>query len=451
MKRLLLLLSLLVFSVVGCNRNNGGTSTEAVPAVVPTFSTRELPVTFTPAPTVIADTPTPVATTTAPAPTATPINFDETAVELRYFIPALNLQRRLQGNVASQIIFVDETTGAALQRSNQASVLLELQQVLPQLTLETLPEGCDTCVYIEYMMPLSGESGAGWLQDPVLLVSIENIMAAVLGPHFPTGTVVGLRRSASPYAPAHTIAITAGGTVWQWLATDAQIDAPLAEGTAVPNLAAILSQLPLDTLSSEYTTSCPGVPVETLYLNQGGSATEIQIACPEFTLPTTLLPLYLALNNALQPKLAQIEGPARPPAGFPLDALLDYRRQDGAQLTVYYDGLTVARDAVNNVYTSTLTSAEIISVTTPLLTSGVVQPGLATFFTTEESDSGAAASRLLVRSVDGVYDARWTGTETAVADLDTLLNTLIATDITPPPTPEATPETTETPIAAPTP
>lgn len=456
MKRLLLLLTLIF--ALGCTRSPAETITANPSAVIPTFSARELPVTFTPVPTIIPVTPTPIATPTPPGPTATPIDFGQTTVELRYRIPALNLERRLQGNVASQIIFVDETTGTSLKRNNMMGVLLELQQALPELALDSQPEGCTTCVYIEYELPLADEAGAGWLQDPVLLASIENIMATVLGPHFPPNTLVGLRRSASPYAPAHSLAITTDGSVWTWLATEPQIDDPLTTAAIVPNIDALLSELPSNTLGDDYTTSCPGVPLETLSLNLPDLDKEIKIICPEFTLPTTLLPLYLSLDQVLQPKLAALDGPQRPPAGFPLAAVLDYRRQDGARLTLYQDGTSVAQTAANEVYTNTLTIPEVISLTTNLVDSGLVNLGLTTFFTTEVSID--ATSRLLVRGTDGVYDAQWTGTETAVSALDALLNasipneeteTPVPTETVTTPTSEETPSAAETAVPTPTP
>jgi len=210
--------------------------------------------------------------------------------------------------------------------------------------------------------------------------------------------------------------------VWRWLATEAQVDAPLPE-TAVSNARTALSTLTLDALAPSYEASCPGVPVETLYLNDGITAVSTSIACPEYTLPTTLLPLYLALNAPLQDKLDTLNGPTRPPTGFPLTALLDYRRADGTRLTIYQDGLTRAQDTAGVVYTSTIRAIDILSLTTPLLNSGVVSSGLTTFNTT---DTGTGtASLLLLRGPDAVYDGRWVGTETAVAPLDTLLNQLV--------------------------
>ncbi len=433
----LVLVTVLVF-LAGCSTLADGTVTPVRPVVLPTASNRDLPVTYTPESTAVFVTPTPRPTLTAAPPTETPVNFAETAVELRYRIPAIGLDRRLQGTFGSQIIFADEASGLILQRSNQGLVLLELQQVLPGLTLEPLPEGCDTCVYLEYALAASGETGAGWLQDPILLASVENLLAVVLGPHFPPDTLVGLRRSASPYAPAHTIALTTDGQVWVWLATEAEISEPLPE-TAVADIRSALENLELDALAGSYETNCPGVPLESLSLVKGTEAITIDIACPEYTLPDTLLPLYLPLDMALSAKLEAAGSvvSSRPPAGFPLTALLDYKRSDGARLTVYEDGLTLAQDAATAVYTTTLSSSQIISLTTPLLESGLVNPGLTTFFSEDEPEG---ASLLLVRGPLGVLDGRWVGTETAVIDLDALLDQLIGLE-------SATPEATTSPGA----
>ncbi|MCA9932865.1 MAG: hypothetical protein H6662_03965 [Ardenticatenaceae bacterium] len=426
MRKHLLLIALGILAIVGCAEQAVSTPTAVNPVVFPTASIRELPVTFTPVATQAIVTPTPPASPTPPAPTATPMDFGETAVELHYRILALGLDRRLQGTIGSQIIFADENSGVILQRSNQGLVLLELQQTLPELDLEPIPDGCDTCVYVSYNLPLSHLSGEGWLQDPVLLASVENLLAAVLGPHFPPDTIIGLRRSASPYAPAHTIALTADGQVWRWLATEGNVDEPLVE-TAVSNARATLNTLTLEQLSSTYEANCAGVPAETLYLNNGTTDISTDILCPGYTLPATLLPLYLALDAPLQEKLDTLDGPARPPAGFPLAALLDYRRADGARLTIYQDGFIEAQDAATAVYTSTLAATDIFSLTTHLLDSGLLSSGLTSFTVqnTETETTTVATSLLLLRGPDAVYDGRWQGEETAVAPLDTLLNQLI--------------------------
>jgi hypothetical protein len=392
---------------------------------------------------------TPVTRTPQPAAVAeTPIPFAQTVVELRYTIPALGLDRRLQGNVASQLILVDETTGLALERNNQAGILLELQQALPQTELAPLPDGCDLCVHFEYELPLEDESESGWLQDPVLLASVENFMSVVLGPHFPPGTILGLRRSASPYDPAHSIALTGDGRLWTWLATEGQLREPATSEALEAAVQASFPPLATTPPDERYAVECAGVPVETLFLSLNGESQQVRIICPAFSLPSTLLPLYLQLDGLLAQKLAGLAGPERPKPAFPLAALLSYKRVDGTHLTLYQDGQAIATDAAQSVYTSTLTANQIISLTTPLLESNTLQPGLNTFRTTNTVDDPAVValtsqeptSILVVRGPNGVYDAKWPGTpEPLLADLNTFLDALIGI---------ATPETTQTPEPA---
>lgn len=400
---------LAVFFLLGCRQP----APEAVPVVsiAPPPTTAALPPTFTrPAPAVPPATRTPRLTPTT-AVTATAIDFDKTAVELRYMIPAIGLDRRLRGNISGQIFLVDETTGQTRQYNNQSNTLIDLQQALPGLTLEPV-EACDSCVQIAFNLPLAGESGQGWLQDTTLLVSVENYMAAALGPHFPPGTRLGLRRSISLFAPAHTLAVTEDGRLWRWLAADARIPDPVDVATAAPGLLPLLDALPLDALAAEYAVNCDGTPVETLLVNP--DTPPIQIACPEFALPNTLLPLYLALDSLLAPVIADAAAP-RPPSPFPLDALLDYRRADNAQLTIFQDGRVVALNAAATV-TGTLSSSQINSLTTDLLASGQLQLGLTSFkptatpaVTATIEEAPPAVSRLLLRGPQGVYDGQWPG------------------------------------------
>lgn len=387
------------------------------PVLVPTFTPLSTP---GPLPTF---TPNVVQTVAA---TSTPVNFNETAVELRYNIPAIGLDRRLQAKVGGSIILVDEITLLAVEQVNQPGILLEIRQAVEGLELAPVPEGCDTCVWFRYDLPLTGVSEEGWLQDPILLASIENYMAINLGPHFPPDTVLGLRRSASPFAPAHSLALTANGRLWAWLATEGQISELSDEQAAV--LSNLLPELPIATLDNQYLVECAGTPNETLWLNPTGEKKEVFITCPAYALPTTLLPLYLVLHELLTEKTADVALP-QPPFGFPLDALLDYRRADGPRLTLYQDG-TLQLQTADLTYTTTLTTTTPISLTGNLLASGILQPGLTTFFVTDTGTPTPAVplSILLVRATDGVWDGQWENTADipALLELDTLLNSLLA-------------------------
>lgn len=366
-------------------------------------------------------------------PTSTPIPFGETAVELRYTIPSIGLDRRLQGNISSQIIIADETRGEIVKRDNQAGVLIELQQVLVDLPLEPIPEGCESCVRVSYNLPFADEQGEGWLKDPVMLASIENYFSTSLGPYFPPNTVVGLRRTASPFAPAHTIAVTADGMQVVWLVTDSEVE------TAVPANPAILealNQLDLTELEAQYTVSCGVTTVEQMLLVSGQTTRPIVLNCPEFALPDTLVPLYGAVDSVLAEKLAASDVTMdRPPALFPLNAVLDYQRFDGAHLTIFRDGTVAAISPGNEPITTTLASSDVISLTTTLLESNELKLGLTSFLGTGEASEESSAtatpipqrSVLLVRGPAGVYDGFWgrTANVPLLEPLNELLNSLV--------------------------
>ncbi|MEZ4512902.1 MAG: hypothetical protein R3C62_13605 [Chloroflexota bacterium] len=394
-----------------------------------------LPPTFTPIP---ANTqhPTPHTPlpTTAATPTPTPIAFAQTVVELRLAIPAIGLDRRLEGKLGGTVIVADEATGLILQRSGEGHVVADLRQVLPTLALAPLPEGCEACVAFSYSLPEEGRSGSGWLQDVQLLASVERYFSGVLGPHFPPGTVAGLHRAPSPYAPGHTVAVDENGRLWAYLATDNQIPPPT---TADSSLLAAAERLQNTELAPVYEVACAGgLAPETLWLYDRA----IQLLCPEFALPNTLQTLYLALDTAIAPRLAGLDGPERPPARLSLAALLDYRRADGVNLTLFADGGVVVEAA--SVITATLPISQTMGLVNSLLVSGELQPGLTSF-----GDAAPGQHQLLVRGADGVVDGSWPG-KTAVSlltELDALLQQwLPATPIPPTTTPDnpATPTPT---------
>lgn len=411
-----------------------------------------IPATFTPAPPGSQFGAIPVVTVTqAPLPTletSTPIPFGANVVELRLTIPSIGLDRRLQGSISSQIILVDESSGFSVQRDNQASVLLDLQQTLAQLVLADLPDGCDSCVKLTYNLPLSGIQAEGWLRDPVLLASLENYFATSLGPYFPAETIIGLRRSASPYAPAHSVAVLADGRLFRWLA-NAEEAAPVSTGS--PTLLAAFEELNASALAQQYTAPCSGTPLESLLLAGRESERLIALVCPEFALPADLQPLYVALDAALAELLASSETTLpRPPAAFSLDAVLDYQRVDNARLTIFMDGTAVASGSSQPI-TTTLSSSQVISLTTDLLASGSLRTGLTTFLAPESTAgaSGATAtpnaprSVLLVRGPAAVYDAQWFNTADVplLADLNELLNEmLLAGTAVPEPSDDSPPE-----------
>lgn len=398
-----------VVLLLGCGSPQPTPSAIASPAPLPTGQT--IPPTFTPS--AVVNQPAPAATrpptATVDPEAETPVPFDATVVELRYSIPALALDRRLQGNVASQMLLIDETTGQGQQRSNQGATLLQLQQALEEIELEPIPDGCARCVHISYSLPLLPAAGEGWLRDPALLASIENFMTAVFGPHFPPQTILGLHRAASPYAPAHTVALTDDGTLWYWQANQDTAPEPGAVNEALPaELEAVETAVSEGAVFSDsYAVSCPGAPQEWLRLPAAnGDPRLIRIACPEFALPAGLLSLYLALDTVTAANLT--DNLPRPPAAFPLNALLDYQQAGGVRLTLYADETAVAVNADGAVFTGAISIGDVRTLTGQLIDAGIVQTGLATFQASDDqAEAETAISRLLVRGPAGVYDAAW--------------------------------------------
>jgi hypothetical protein len=431
-------------SLIGCaNPQPDPDSQEAtlLPVQPTAAPARTLAPTFTPLPDVSqlpTWTPVPDLPQATEEPVAT-INFSDPVIQLEYKIPALGLDRRLEGNISSQIVVIDQLRQRTVQRSNQGNILLELQQTLPQIALSPLPDGCNACVYLHYELPLSQEGREGWLQDPVISASLDNYLSITVGPHFPPDTIAGLRRNASPYYPAHTAAVTADGRVYTWLATEAQVAEPIT--TSLP-ISATLADIPLEQLADSYSVDCVVEPVEVLHISTATGPSDIIIRCPAYSLPAPLLPLYLQLDEILSTKLATYtEGPPRPSPDFPLDALLDYKRLDGSRLTLFADSRITVQNGSQIIFTGTLTTTNMISLTTDLLASGQLKPGLTTFL---DDDNAAVAtpetapvetpapqlplSLLLVRSREGVYDGEFDTIDIPfLADLNALLDSFLET------------------------
>ncbi|MGH2538640.1 MAG: hypothetical protein ACRDHL_14725, partial [Candidatus Promineifilaceae bacterium] len=345
-------------------------------------------------------------------------------VEFSYRIPALGLERTVNGSIAGEVQATDETSGESTTRRDQGGVLLELQLALRGLELEPVPEDCEGCVLFSYALPVAGESAEGWLTDVRLLASVENLTSALLGPHFPEGTVAGLRRSATPYQVAHTVALLADGSLWRWRATEARVAGPDLGTSSLPDLAT----LGTDVLADSYSAPCPaGSGVETLRLSPAaGEALSILIVCPGLALPAGLLPYYLPLEGLADEFVA--EGSLEePPAAAPTAALLVWRREDSGRLTLLSGAGAQAVAPDGLVFSGTLTATSAVSLTAALIGSDALVVGVEAFL------NESAPERLFVRGPEAVYSLTWeaeapASLAKALAQLEALYQELLAAE-----------------------
>lgn len=436
--------SLIILS--GCSRSlqsqeAGGVETEPAP------QTRILPTLYPTATNHPTAQPTDTRQPIPTSPPDTPVAYDQHVVDLSYSIPAIGLQRTLSGDVSGRLTLTDETTGIGVERRNQAGILLELQQSLPGITFDELPEECEHCVWIEYSLPLTGDQDQGWLQDVRMLASIENFTTAILGPHIPPGTVAALRRSATQDQVAHTVALTGDGMLWRWRATDAEIPVAVTVEDGDPILNTAFSNAALLEFAPLYAAACPDYAgIETLFVTSGNTGRYIELFCPELSLPTTLLPLYLSLDA----KTVGFMEPANqesyePP--FPQETLLYFRDAEGSELTLFYDGRTFVSDKNGIVLSDTITMTLVVSLTTGLLDSEVMQPGVESFL------EGVSGNSLVVRGSEGLYEYAWDDSvdsriQAIVERLDRLVIRLLSTAEGVDPA-EADPASSDTPLETP--
>lgn len=363
--------------------------------------TRELPTVYPTATPIPSATPASTNTPQPTAPAPTEVAFDQLVVDVRYSIPLLGLERRIRGNVAGEIQVTDESSSASVTLKNRPGVVIEMQQALPKATIEELPEGCDGCVQVEYELPLTDQAGQGWMRDVQLLASLENYTAVALGPHFPPGSLAGLRREATPFEVAHSAAITSDGELWAWTATEAQVAEPLLVEGIQEQAAGYLAQIDWPALPESVGYLCfEGGGAELLFLDGPEGEEMVQVRCPELYLPGQLVPIYLALSEAVE---EQLQGSEVTPPDLPmaLDTIVYYGREDGATLTLTADGRLNAIDVEGAAYTLTLTTTQTLSLTAMLLDSSLVTPGPSAIF---EEEPGNV---ILIRGYDNVYELAW--------------------------------------------
>lgn len=421
---------LLLLLIVGCGSRPQTTPTTSSPGPTPEGTPLPRPTLVT-IPTLLPTfTPInrPTATATRPLqPTPDPsatVTLSEEVMRLEFTIPGLGMTRTLTATFASRITLSDAQTGITIVQPQQSRVLLELQGVLDGLTLEPIPDGCDLCPRLHYELPVAGESGDGWLTDPVLLASLENYFAVHLGPHWPPQTVLALRRSASVYRSAQTLALTAEGQMWQWSAIDRQIAPP----SVAPSLADLLpADLGATGWADNYQQECRNVPRETLFIAQGEQTQTINFRCPEITLPDSLTPLYAAMAELLTAQ-PLADGETNRTPWFPFTTALYYQRADGYRLTLDRNGNIVVALEGEVQGTGNLTATLPISLTAAALSTDLFTPGTPELLRTlTVTDTTSLPDNfLMVRGDDGTGEITWEeNAPDDLAELVALLDGLI--------------------------
>lgn len=365
---------------MGCQATPTPASTPLAPSVSdpaisgPTAAPLVLPTLFPTYTPLIPPTPWPTSGPAATAATRTPIPFDQIVVSVEYQIPAIGLYRRLEGNVASQIILTDDVSGETATLSNQPGNLLQIQQSLAELTLAERPENCDACVYIRFELPASQTQGEGWLQDAILLASLDQFTAVHLGPHFPPNTALGLRRNASAFDVAQTLALTADGSLYVWQGVMAEIPPPRSAAAQLDAWRAEIAALPVDDLQRRYAAACLGEPLETLRLEE----IEIILVCPALSLPGALVSLYNDLSAEMAAALPPPEV-ASPVYPLSLRDQLVYQQADGTRLVLDENDQATVWVGDTAVLTATfaLTNTTTLSLTLALQESGALGAGIA--------------------------------------------------------------------------
>lgn len=365
-------------------------------------------------------------------PSPTPVDLNEPVLTLDLRLPAIGLDRSISGNVAGAVTLIDHATGDSVVMARSGRLLAEIRAALLETTVAQLSaDGCDRCLQISYSLPADGISNSGWLRDPILSASLEFLFSNSLGPHFPADTAIGFYRSASSYNVAHTIAVLDDGTLWRWVSPDDMVlDRPVELSEA--DVDALLEQLnsqPLRLWEDAYTVPCPGYPLEILSLRPAGTGLkEIDVQCPELSLPTTLIPFYEEVTRLAADIIADERNLSFPDQPLPLSAVIYYLRPDGANLTLFGDGSVEATGPEGELASTTIPVELVDPLLADLTNSEVLPRGVRVLVNQE--DAGNFTELLLVRGELGVYEFPWRdrvgqGLLPGVVSLEELLTDLV--------------------------
>jgi len=306
--------------------------------------------------------------------------------------------------------------------------------VLNGLVLEPVPDGCERCVFLSYELPFDGQQGSGWLQDPILIASMERLFTNGLGPHFPPDTILGLQRRTSGYTIGHTAAVLADGTVWAWNAPDGMIGEPIQlSDEALAEIAALEAN---PDWSAVYETTCAYFPEETVQIGE----VRVDVVCPELSLPLSLIPAYSAINTYTIDSLLDERNLPIPAQALPLTARIYYERLDGASVTIFADGYYLIQKGADELADGRIRVEEVDGFANQILATEVVPLGVTLITQGEilneqdgvELETGEREYEeiILVRSDLGVHEFGWSnGVGQSLVQAITVLDVLLIDEI----------------------
>lgn len=344
-----------------------------------------------------------------PSPTPT-VDLNRPVIRFRIEVPAIALERSFEGNISGRTELIDHTADLSEVLSNQNRRLIEIQAVLRDLALDPLPEGCERCTYFSFSLPVEGIEAEGHLTDPIVLASVHHFLSQTLGPHFPPDTLIGHHRSASGYTAAHTAVLLEDGTIWRWFGSDTEM-APADE--AEPDLLALYSDAAdlFDPLEPVFDADCANFPIETVRFREKW----VEVRCPELALPTLLVPSYETASALSAPQLLDERNLIIPSTVLPLNSVIFFERSDGANLTLYEDGLVVTLSAAGETVTTTIPAREIEPLIEPMVSSEIIPRGVTVSIASTEQNGELSVDEeaeyeelILIRGSLGVYEFAWT-------------------------------------------
>jgi hypothetical protein len=181
-----------------------------------------------------------------------------------------------------------------------------------------------------------------------------------------------------------------------------------------------------------------------LYLADDEEDIKIRLTCPELTLPSALMSIYVSLDGLVN-ELIELDQSDSPELLVPLSALLFFERDDGFILTVFQDNSVSLVADQGQIFTGTISKTVVLSLTNQLVESELVQPGMVDIL------QETYPNNIFLRGEQDVYETGWLDSiNPELTDFIAWLDDLIQQIQFGPPEDEAAADTALTPTPVPT-